>query len=101
MITSITLYPKTMDADQIEQQISSQLIPSLKKAQGFVGAKASDGHLMSPAGPPDYSKVVEFSFETLEDFYAWTQSGTEDQEDLKDQMIKAGVVMLFYEEKTL
>ena len=73
MITSITLYPKSMGADQIEQQISSQLIPSLKKAPGFIAAKASEGHLMSPAGPPAYSKVVEFSFETLEDFYAWTQ----------------------------
>lgn len=101
MISSVTLYPKSMDANQIEQHITTQLIPSLKKAPGFIVAKASDGHLMSPAGPPDYSKVVEFSFETLEDFYAWTQSGTEDQEGLKDQMIKAGVVMLFYEEKTL
>ena len=100
MITSLTLYPKTMDPEQIEQHISTILLPSLKKAPGFIGMKASEGHLMSPAGPPDYSKVVVFSFETLEEFYAWTQSG-DAQEEGKDQMIEAGVVMIFYEEKSL
>jgi hypothetical protein len=100
MITAITLFPKSMDIDQIEEFISSNMIPSLTKAPGFLHVKTSEGHLMSPAGPPDYSKVLEFSFQTLEDFYAWTQA-SEEQPEVKDQMIKDGVVMLFYEEVTL
>lgn len=100
MIKSISLFPKSIDPDQVEEFISTVMIPSLKKAPGFIAAKASEGHLMSPAGPPDYSKVFEFSFETLEDFYAWTQS-SEDQEEAKNQLIKDGVVMIFYEEKSL
>ena len=100
MITSITLFPKSVDLDEMEEFLSGVMIPSLKKALGFLAVKASDGHLMSPAGPPDYAKVVEFSFDTLENFYAWTQS-SEEQQDIKNQMIEDGVVMIFYEERPL
>ena len=100
MITSITLFPKSVDLEQVEGFLSAVMIPSLKMAPGFLAVKVSDGHLMSPAGPPDYSKVVEFSFDNLENFYAWTQS-SEAQQDIKDQMIKDGVVMIFYEEVSL
>lgn len=100
MITALTLFPKSADLEQAEEFLSMVMIPSLKKAPGFLTVKASEGHLMSPAGPPDYSKVVEFTFDTLENFYAWTQS-SEDQQEVKTQMIQDGVVMIFYEEKTL
>lgn len=100
MITALTLFPKSMDLDQIEDLLSNVMLPSLKKAPGFLTVKASGGHLMSPAGPPDYAKVLEFSFDTLENFYAWTQS-SEDQQEVKNKMIQDGVVMIFYEEKSL
>ncbi len=100
MITALTLFPKSMDLDQIEDLLSNVMLPSLKKAPGFLNLRASDGHLMSPAGPPDFSKVVEFSFDTLENFYAWSQS-SEEQQEVKDQMIKNRVVMIYYEEKSL
>ena len=100
MITAITLFPKSLNLEQVESFISSVMIPSFKNAPGFISARASEGHLMSPAGPPDYVKVVEFSFETLEDFYAWTQY-SEEQKVAKNQLIEDGVVMIFYEEKTL
>ena len=100
MITAITLFPKSIDLDQVEELISTVMVPSLKGAPGFLTAKVSEGHLMSPAGPPDYAKVLEFSFDTLENFYAWSQS-SQDQQEVKDQMIKDRVVMIFYEEASL
>ncbi|MEJ2759082.1 MAG: hypothetical protein P8046_11430, partial [Anaerolineales bacterium] len=95
MITALTLFPKSMELNQVEEFLFNVMIPSLKNAPGFLAGKASEGHLMSPAGPPDYTKVVEFSFDTLENFYAWSQS-SEDQQQVKDQMIQDGVVMIFY-----
>jgi len=100
MITALTLFPKSVDLDQVEELISTIMVPSLKNAPGFLAVKVSDGHLMSPAGPPDYAKVLEFSFNNLENFYAWSQS-SEDQQEIKDQMIKDRVVMIFYEEMPL
>ena len=56
---------------------------------------------MSPAGPPSYSKVVETTWESLEDFMAWVQNQTPEMQADKDFMIKNGAVLLFYEVKDI
>jgi len=70
-------------------------------AQRLVSLKISDGDIMSPGGPPSYSKVVEASFETLEDMMAWVQTQTPAAQAQKGVMIEKGVVMVYFEVKEL
>ena len=52
---------------------------------------------MSPGGPPSYSKVIEASFETLEDMMTWVQTPAAQAQ--KEVMVEKGVVMLYFEVK--
>ena len=98
MISSLTLLPKSIDPERLDDLIS-KLIPSMKGANGLLELKVSQGPLMSPGGPPSYSKVIEASWESLEDFMAWTQTSA--AQDDKDFMIESGATLLFYEVKDL
>ena len=79
----------------------STVITSMKKEKGLLSVKVSEGDLMSPGGPPAYSKVVESSWEALEDFMAWVQNQPQDVHSTKDSLIEKGAVLLFYEVKDL
>jgi len=56
--------------------------------------KISAGDLMSPGGPPPYAKIVEASFDSLNDVMAVVQSQTQ---DARDQMKALGALILMYE----
>ena len=100
MISSIALFPKSIDPDKLEELLSKQAA-SMKAAKGLQSLKASDGHLMSPGGPPVYSKVLESSWDSLESFMTWVETQKpEDQAD-KNFMLENGAVLLFYEVKEL
>ena len=73
MIHSLTLFPKSFNPGKVDELVSKQNL-SMKAANGFLSLIESDGHLMSPGGPPAYSKVLESSWESLEDFMAWVES---------------------------
>jgi hypothetical protein len=94
MINVLTLFPKSADLKAIEDFISSQMIPTLKQVHGLRSLKLSVGDLMSPV-PPAYSKVVEASFDSMDDWWANTQ--TPEAQAEKEFMISVGCVMLFYE----
>ena len=94
MINSLTLFPKTFDLE-LMAKITAKTISSMKSAKGIRRITASEGDLMSPAGPPTYSKVIEADWETLEDFLGWAQSPSA-QED-KNMLIENGVQLLFFE----
>jgi hypothetical protein len=98
MINSLTLLPKSIDPERLDDLIS-KLIPSMKQANGLLELKVSEGPLMSPGGPPSYSKVIEASWESLEDIMAWAQTSA--AQDDKDFMIESGAILLFYEVKDL
>ena len=100
MIKSLTLFPKSMDSEKIED-ITSRLIPNMKSANGLQSLTASDGHLMSPGGPPAYSKVIESTWDSLENFMAWAQSPNPENHADKDFMLENGAALLFYEVKDL
>lgn len=100
MISSITLFPKSIDSQKIED-IISRMVSSTKSMSGLKIIKVSDGNLMSPGGPPSYSKVVETTWESLEHFMAWAQNQTPEMQADKDFMIKNGAVLLFYEVKEI
>ena len=72
---------------------------SLKEADGLLSLTLSDGDLMSPGGPPAYSKVLEATFDSLENFMAWIDSpwvqSPEAQAD-KNFMVENGAVYIFF-----
>jgi len=89
-----------MNPKKVEELLSKQ-VASMKAANGLESLRASDGHLMSPGGPPDYSKVLESSWDSLESFMAWVQIHKLKNNADKDFMLANGVVLLFYEIKEL
>jgi|GEM_PF-3596540 len=98
MINSLTLLPKSIDVERVDDLLS-KLISSVKQANGLLKLKVNEGPLMSPGGPSSYAKVVEASWQSLEDFMAWVQSPA--AQDDKDFLIQSGAVLLFYEVKEL
>ena len=103
MIQFLMLYPKSMDIEKVEKNIKD-LEASMKNAPGCQSLKVSEGDIMSPAGPPAYSKVFEGVFESLEAFMGWVQSPwaqSAEQQAEKNAMIEQGAVMLFYEIKAV
>jgi len=100
MIKSLTLFPKSMDVEKVEY-LSSRFIESMKAAEGLQSLTASDGHLMSPGGPPAYSKVFESTWDSLENFMAWAQSQRPEDHADKNFMLENGAVLLYYETKDL
>ena len=100
MISSIALFPKSIDPDKLEELFSKQ-VASMKAANGLQSLKVSDGHLMSPGGPPAYSKVLESSWDSLESFMAWVGGQKPEDNADKDFMLKNGTILLFYEVKEL
>jgi len=100
MIKSLTLFPKSMGPEKTEE-LSSRFIASMKAAKGLQALMASDGHLMSPGGPPTYSKVFESSWDSLENFMAWAQSQKPEDHADKNFMLENGAVLLYYDVKEL
>ena len=75
------------------------MIGAIQQADGLRSLSISEGHIMSPGGPPPYAKVVEASFDSLEDFMDWVQTPAAQAD--KEQMLRNGVVSIFYEVKKL
>jgi hypothetical protein len=96
MIKSLTLFPTSLPAEQIEV-ITSELIASIKNEMGLQSIIVSEGSLMSPGGPPAYAKVIETSWESLESFMAWAQNRPAEENAKKDFLLENGVALLYYE----
>lgn len=92
MVHTLILFPKSTDAQVLDRFFSSTDL--LKQAHGFRSLKQSEGDIMSPMGPPPYSKVIEVSFDSQEDVYAFAQSHPLER---KDHLKNLGVVMLIYD----
>ena len=96
MVNTLALFPISMETEKMEELLSSQ-ISSMKKAEGVMSIRVSEGHLMSPGGPPSFSKVLESSWSSLEALMSWVQSQTPADNVAKDYMLESGVVLLYYE----
>lgn len=92
MVHTLILFPKSTDPQALDRFFSSTDL--LKQAHGFRSLKQSEGDIMSPLGPPPYSKVMELSFDSQEDVMAFAQSHPLEG---KDQLKNLGVVMLIYD----
>jgi hypothetical protein len=95
MINLLILIPRTVKS-QVVDNIFTKILPALKQAQGLCELKVSEGHIMSPGGPPPYSKVIEASFESLEVFLTWAKQISTSQ-SVKELMVKNGIISIYFE----
>jgi len=98
MINVMFLFPKSADPQMLDNFISNSLIPQLKTAKGVLSLKTNDGQIMSRKGPPPYSRIVEATFDTLENLMA---TAPKDGAPEKEQMDKLGGLMMSYDVNVL
>ena len=98
MIRALSLIPNTIK-EKKRDQLAEKMIHAIQQADGLRSLSVNEGHIMSPGGPPPYAKVIEASFDSLEDFMAWVQTPAAQAD--KEQMLGNGVVSIFYEVKEL
>ena len=95
MINVLFLFPKSADSQELDDWISNQFLPASKQNPALRSLKISVGDLMSPFGPPPYSRVVEASFDSLEDVMPVIQS--QQTQDANANMKALGALILMYE----
>lgn len=94
MIQAITLIPAPVDPEAFETALDT-LKSSLEQTTGVLSIQVSSGHIMSPQGPPPYSKIIKFTFDSLENMMAWTQSP--EAQSQKEAMSKINPIMIYFE----
>jgi uncharacterized protein (TIGR02118 family) len=92
MVHSLILVPKSTDAQALDRFFSSTDL--LKQAHGLRSLKQSEGDIMSPMGPPPYSKVIEVIFDSHEDVFAFAQSA-EAQAGKEDLKSLGGLILIY------
>lgn len=84
MINVLFLFPKSADPKVLDDLISNALIPRLKTAKGLLSLTMSEGQIMGRSAPP-YSRIVEASFDTLENMMATAPAdGTPGKKQFED-----------------
>jgi heme-degrading monooxygenase HmoA len=86
MIKVLALFPCSME-DDARDQLASKMIQAMQQADGLRSL-----NIMSPGGPPPYSKVLDSSFDSLEAFMAWVQTPAAQAD--KEDMISSGVIRI-------
>ena len=94
MIKTLMLFPKSTDLKALEKELENPG-RQVRQAHGFRSQRQSVGDIMSPMGPPPFSKVIETSFDSLEDVVAFGQSPA--AQGSKDYLKDLGAIMLIYE----
>jgi len=92
MVHSLILVPKSTDAQALKRFFSGTGL--LKQAHGVRSLKQSEGDIMSPMGPPPYSKVIEVIFDSHEDVFAFAQSA-EAQGGKGDLKSLGGLILIY------
>ena len=95
MINVLFLFPKSTDPTALDDFLFNRLVPGINQARGLRSLKLSAGDLMSPGGPPPYSRVVQASFDSLDDVMAIVQSP--ETQAGRDYIKSVGALILMYE----
>lgn len=72
------------------------MIPHLKTAAGVRSLRLSQDAIMSPAGPPPYSRVLHVSFDSLADVMAVVEESKQLPEQ-RDRHARLAPLILLYE----
>ena len=97
MIRILFCFPKSDNVEEIDEYITNTFIPRAKQIKGMQSIKMSGGDLMSPGGPPPYSRVVEGTLNSFEEMMAFVQDPATEEE--REYTKKLGVFVLYYEVK--
>jgi hypothetical protein len=92
MVRLQALFPKSTDPQTLNRFLS--VADVIKQSHGFRSLKQSEGDIMSPLGPPPFSKVIEISFDSQEDVLAFARANPLEG---RDHLKSLGVVMLIYD----
>ena len=93
MINVLFLFPKSADPKELDDFISNNFIPRIKKNQGLLSLKMSEGQMMGRSVPP-YSKIVEASFDSRESLMAAIPA---DGDPAQVKMDNFGTLVLSYD----
>jgi len=97
MINILFLFPTSADPKVLDDLISNTLIPRLKTAKGLLSLTMSEGQIMGRSAPP-YSRIVEASFDTIENLMATAPA---DGTPGKEQFDNLGGLFFSYDVKDL
>jgi hypothetical protein len=95
MIHALFLFPRSTDPKVLDAILANGFVSEGKPIPGLRSVQLSKDAIMSPGGPPPYSNVLEFSFDSLDDVMAHVQSPA--VQAGKDELRRAGVLILMYE----
>ena len=95
MIQVLYQFSTSIDQKALDEFLTTNLLPGLKQAQGLRALHSSSSDLMSAGGPPPFSKVIQASFNSLEELFGYVQSpvGLATQEFLEG----TNTLIVFYE----
>lgn len=96
MINAVTLLPNSIGKKKLEDLISRQT-DSMKKSEGVLAIRISEGDIMSPGGAPGFGKILHTSWESLDAFMTWVLNQTPSEQADKDFLLENGAVLLYYE----
>lgn len=99
MIKVLFFFPKSIAADEFDVFLAKGFIPTVRQAPGLRSLQVSSGDLMSPGGPPPYARVIEASFDSLEEMMAHVFSP--DNQDNREQMKAFAAQIIYYEVEDL
>lgn len=94
MLQEVILFPKTDDVEAVDRFIEKYIIPAHQAAPGCRSLTVNREPLMSPFGPPAYSRVIVVTLDSLKDMMAI--SGSELIESSKGETPE-GMQVVFYE----
>lgn len=95
MIHVLTLFPQSIDGEEVDEFLKDQVLPNLTDVPGLRSVRFSKGQMMSPGGPPVFAKVLEYEFGSLQEMMDWAQGSSACA--IKEQLEAYGAVLLFYE----
>ena len=94
MLQEVILFPQTDDIDAVDRFIETYIVPAHRNSPGCRAFTINREPLMSPFGPPPYSRVFVATLGSLQDMMAI--GGSDLIQSSKDQTPE-GMQIVFYE----
>ena len=95
MVKVLFLFPRTADLAELEDFLQTVFVPGLSEAPEVRSVRASHGDVMSPGGPPPYSRIVEAEFGSLGDVIANVEAP--DAQPVRQRIRDFGALVLMYD----
>lgn len=94
MLQVVFHLPKTDDLDAMDEFIATYVIGALQSSPGYRGHTVNTAPLMSPFGPPPWSRIVVGTLNSLQDMMA---IGGSDLIQKNQDKMPEGMQIVFYE----